>query len=100
MKGFVLTAFFCLLPMQPLLADESHHKDGLTAGEIRKVDKDARKITIKHDEIRNLDMPPMTMVFHVKDAGMLDSVKEGDKVMFAADKLGGQYTVTTLQLAK
>ena len=100
MKRFILTALLVLLPVQPLLADDSHHQDGLTAGEIRKVDKDAKKITIKHGEIKNLDMPPMTMVFQVKDPAMLDNVKAGDKVMFTADKLAGQYTVTTLQPAK
>jgi Cu(I)/Ag(I) efflux system protein CusF len=71
----------------------------LTDGEIRKVDKEAAKLTIRHAEIRNLDMPPMTMVFHVKDAKMLDRVKAGDKVRFAAEKLGGNYTVTALEPA-
>ena len=48
--------------------------------EVRKVDKEAGKVTLKHGEIRNLDMPPMTMVFQVKDAAMLEKVKVGDKV--------------------
>ena len=52
----------------------------MTEGEIRKVDKDAKKLTIKHGEIKNLDMPPMTMVFQVKDASVLDTLKAGDKV--------------------
>ena len=72
----------------------------MTEGEIRKVDKDAKKLTIKHGEIKNLDMPPMTMVFRVQDAAMLDGVKVGDKVKFDADKVGGQYTVTKLAPAK
>lgn len=72
----------------------------LTDGEVRKVDKDARKITLKHGEIRNLDMPPMTMVFRVEDPAMLESVKAGDKVMFRAEKEGGQYVVTRIQPAK
>jgi len=72
----------------------------LSEGEIRKVDKDAKKITIKHGPLANLDMPPMTMVFQVKDAAMLGQVKAGDKVRFTAEKIGGQYTVTTLEPAK
>ncbi|MGE0874849.1 MAG: copper-binding protein [Burkholderiales bacterium] len=71
-----------------------------TDGEIRKVDKDAKKITIKHGPIQNLDMPPMTMVFQVKDPAMLDKVKAGDKVKFDAEKLGGAYTVTKIEAAK
>ncbi len=65
-------------------------------GEIRKIDKDAKKITIKHGEIKNLDMPPMTMVFEVKDTALLDKVKAGDKVQFRAVKEGGAYVVTEI----
>lgn len=62
-------------------------------GEIRKIDKDAKKITIKHGELRHLEMPPMTMVFQVKDPSLLDKVKQGDKVSFIAEKEGGQFIV-------
>jgi Cu(I)/Ag(I) efflux system periplasmic protein CusF len=73
----------------------------LTQGEVRKVDKGAGKITLKHGEIKNLDMPPMTMVFQVSDPAMLDKVKAGDKVRFAArDDGGGKMTVTEIQPVK
>lgn len=72
----------------------------MTDGEVRKVDKDAKKITLKHGEIRNPDMPPMIMVFQVKDAAMLEAVKAGDKVRFSADKVGGAYTVTSIEKAQ
>ena len=71
-----------------------------TDAEVMKIDKPQQKITLKHGEIKNLDMPPMTMVFRVQDAGMLDAVKVGDKVKFDADKVGGQYTVTKLAPSK
>jgi Cu(I)/Ag(I) efflux system protein CusF len=69
-------------------------------GEVRKVDKDAGKITLKHDAIPNLEMPRMTMVFRVKDPSMLDQLKEGDKIKFAADKINGALTVTEVQANK
>jgi Cu/Ag efflux protein CusF len=72
----------------------------LTQGEVRKVDKAAGKLTLRHGPIPNLEMPNMTMVFRVKDPAMLDRVKVGDKVSFAADKIGGQYTVTQLDPAR
>jgi Cu(I)/Ag(I) efflux system protein CusF len=72
----------------------------LVDGEIRRVDKEAKKLTIKHEPIPNIDMPAMTMVFQVKDPAMLDQVKTGDKVRFAADKVGGVYTVTRIETAK
>jgi Cu/Ag efflux protein CusF len=69
-------------------------------GEVRKVDKEAKKITIKHGPLKNLDMPPMTMVFQVKDPALLDKVKAGDQVKFRAEKLGGAFTVTAIEPAK
>ena len=69
-------------------------------GEVRKVDKDAGKITLKHGEMKSLEMPAMTMVFQVKDKGMLDRVKTGDKVRFSAEKTGGTLTVTAIEPAK
>ena len=71
----------------------------MTDGEIRKVDKGAKKLTIKHGAIKNLDMPGMTMVFQVKDPALLDKVKAGDKVKFKADMIGGSVVVTEIQLA-
>ncbi|HQX59867.1 MAG TPA: copper-binding protein [Burkholderiaceae bacterium] len=69
-------------------------------GEVRKVDMGSKKITLKHGEIKNLDMPPMTMVFQVKDPAMLEKVKAGDKVQFTVDNLNGAMTVLTIELAK
>ena len=75
-----------------------HH--ALTEGEVRRVDKEAKKLTIRHGPIANLDMPPMTMVFQVQDAAVLDSVKAGDKIRFQAEKSGGAYTATKIEPAK
>ena len=72
----------------------------LTEGEVKKVDKDAGKLTLRHGELKNLNMAAMTMVFRVKDAAMLDQVKVGDKVKFAAERVGGAITVVQLQAAQ
>ena len=79
---------------------DAHHPASLSEGEVRKVDKSAKKITIKHGPLANLDMPPMTMVFQVKDPAMLDKVKAGDKVKFQAEKIGAAYTVTRIEPVK
>ena len=71
----------------------------MAEGEIRKVDMDAKKITIKHGEIKNLDMPGMTMVFQVKDPALLEKAKVGEKVRFKAEKAGGAMVVTDIQPA-
>lgn len=72
----------------------------MVAGEVRKVDKDTKKITLKHGEIKNLGMPGMTMVFQVKDPAMLDKVQAGDKVRFKAERLGGALVITEIELRK
>ena len=72
----------------------------MTDGEIRKVDKENGKLTIKHAEIKSLGMPGMTMVFQVKDKAMLDKVQAGDKVKFKAASEAGKFTVTELEAVK
>lgn len=73
---------------------------GLSDGTVRKVDKDAGKVTIAHGPIENLDMPGMTMVFRVKEAAWLDQMKPGDKIRFMADRVEGRLTVIKYEPAK
>ncbi|OYU72723.1 MAG: copper-binding protein [Burkholderiales bacterium PBB5] len=69
-----------------------------TDAEVRKIDRDQGKITLRHAEIKNLDMPAMTMVFRVANPQLLDGLAEGSKVKFDAEKVNGQYTVVRLVL--
>lgn len=85
----------------------AHHPPAASAvaaatsdGEVRKVDKEQGKVTLKHGPIANLDMPGMTMVFKVADPKMLDKLTPGDKVKFAASKQDGGFTVTAMEMAK
>lgn len=111
MKLFSLVAVAALSLSGAALAqstDQSaHHAPAASAaaaptadGEVRKVDKVQGKVTLKHGPIANLDMPGMTMVFKVADPKLLDTVKEGDKVKFSADRVNGAITVTAIQPAK
>ncbi|MBP8100602.1 MAG: copper-binding protein [Burkholderiaceae bacterium] len=72
----------------------------MTSGEVKKIDKEAGKLTLKHGDIKNLDMPGMTMVFTVKDKTLLDPLKTGDKVKFMAISEGGKLVVTAIQPIK
>ena len=71
--------------------------DSMTDGEVKKVDLDNSKITLKHGDIKNLDMPGMTMVFTVRDKGQLTNLKPGDKVKFMVIQEGGKMIVTDIQ---
>ncbi|ARV19551.1 Cation efflux system protein CusF [Curvibacter sp. AEP1-3] len=80
--------------------DKKMDMSQMTDGEIRKVDKEAGKVTIKHGEIKNLEMPGMTMVFTAKEKSLLDKVQAGDKVKFAVINDGGKMVVTDIQTVK
>lgn len=56
-------------------------------------------MTIKHGEIKNLEMPAMTMVFYVKDKGQLSGLKVGDKIKFKVVQDGVMFMVTELKVA-
>jgi Cu/Ag efflux protein CusF len=102
--AIALAALVALAP--PVLAQHAGHgspagakaaSSALSEGEVRKVDRDARKLTIKHGPIANLDMPPMTMVFGVKDAAALETLKAGDRIRFRAEMEGTNYVVTRIE---
>ena len=105
-----LIAALCIAILTPLvaLADDAHHNPAaasaasasdLIDGEVRKVDLEAGKVTLKHADIKSLDMPAMTMVFVVKDRSVLEKLKTGDKIRFKAINDGGKFTVTEVQPA-
>ena len=102
---FALTAFNSAMAQ---LHDHGNHvaaaaagqETTMSEGEVKKVDKDTGRLTIKHGPLENLDMPGMTMVFGVKDASTLDALKTGDKIKFVAEKLEGRFVVTQLAVQK
>ncbi len=76
------------------------HGEMVLDGEVRKVDKEAGKITLKHGPIKSLDMPAMTMVYQVSDPAMLGRVTAGDKVKFSAEMRRGAMIVTRIEQAR
>jgi Cu(I)/Ag(I) efflux system protein CusF len=92
MKRLIVVLLLAALPIHWTLAET-----GLSDGEVRRVDKRGKEVTIKHGRLENLDMPPMTMVFRVKDPAMLKRVKAGDKVKFRAELENGVITVVRIE---
>jgi Cu/Ag efflux protein CusF len=80
-----------------VLATVAWAQAALIDGEVTKVDKAAGKLTLRHAEIRNLDIPAMTMSFRVSDPRWLEELAPGQKVKFAAEKVGGHFTVVRLE---
>lgn len=69
-------------------------------GEVRRIDREQGKVTLRHGPLENLDMPAMTMVFKAADPRLLEGLREGDKVRFTAEKVDGVFTLTAIQAAK
>ncbi len=69
----------------------------LVNGIVRKVDLVSQKVSIKHDDIPNLSMPAMTMSFSVSTPGALSLLVKDDKVVFAADEIGGVLTAIWIE---
>ncbi len=72
----------------------------MAEAEVRKVDKEAKKVTLKHGPIKNLDMPGMTMVFQVRDEKLFDKLVSGEKIKFTAEQLQGAFVVTSVEKAE
>ncbi|MEX8194267.1 copper-binding protein [Comamonas guangdongensis] len=111
----LITAFGLALAAPAMAQDHSTHGDHgaapaaaatsgaeavMTVGEVTRVDARGGKLTIRHEEIRNLDMPAMTMVFGLKDATQVAGFKPGDKVLFHAEENGGALSITRIRIAE
>jgi Cu/Ag efflux protein CusF len=69
----------------------------MAQGEVRRIYKENKKITLRHGKIKNLNMPPMSMVFQVRDPALLDKVLIGDKVRFRAVEEDGTLVITEME---
>lgn len=68
-----------------------------TKGTVKKIDVKAKKVTLIHEELKDLEMPAMTMVFRVKDDALLEKLKEGANIEFVAERVEGKLTVTEVK---
>lgn len=87
---FASTALFAVAIFAAFAAE-------FTKGTVKKVDAKAKKVTLIHEELKDLEMPAMTMVFRVKDDAMLGKLKEGANIEFVAERLEGKLTVTEIK---
>ncbi len=103
MKPIALALLLAALCAGPAAAQSRPPADTaateLVDGEVRRIDRPGGRLTLRHAEIRSLDMPGMTMVFQVKDPALLDRVKVGDKVRFSVVSEAGKLTVTDIRPA-
>jgi Cu/Ag efflux protein CusF len=65
--------------------------------EVRRINTRANTISLRHGEIPNLDMPPMTMVFQVSDPSLLEGLAVGDEILVTFNQIDGAYTVLSVE---
>ena len=93
MKRFLATAAL-------LAASVAASAQAVVAGEVKKIDKPAGRITLKHAEIKVFDMPSLTGAYKVQDPAMLDKVQVGDRVQFSLDRIDSVFTITKIDVQK
>jgi Cu/Ag efflux protein CusF len=93
-----LLVFAASAPLAPI-AVAQEQTIGTAEGEVRKIDKATKKITVRHGPVSGLDMEPMTMVLQAGDAAMLDKLKVGDKIKFVVRRGGGAFTLQSFEPA-
>jgi Cu/Ag efflux protein CusF len=74
--------------------------DDLSEGTVKKIDAPTQRVMLAHGPIANIGMVPMTMMFKVKDPALLKPLRNGQKVRFRVEELGGEYTVVRIEAAK
>jgi Cu/Ag efflux protein CusF len=90
-KFIAAAAVAAIISAVPAVAQE------FTRGTVKEVKADREQVTVIHEELKNLDMPAMTMVFNVADPAMLDDMNEGDAIEFVADRVRGKLTITDVK---
>ena len=78
-------------------APSSSEDTPLADGVVQKVDRQSAMVTLKHGELKNAGMPAMTMAYKARDAAVLGHAREGEKVRFRLEMIGGAYLITTLE---
>ena len=97
MKSLITSSVFALACFAAFAQAPATTAKDMADAEVRKVDIEAKKVTLKHGPIKSLDMPGMTMVFQVKDTTLLEKLKAGDKIRFSAEQQQGAYVVTGIE---
>lgn len=96
LKKFFLSlcvAFFALGAISaPVLAQE-----GSGTGEVRRLDHDNKKITLKHGPISELELPEMTLVYIIEPP-LMEGLAPGDTVRFTARRSdNGEYVIVQIR---
>lgn len=105
MKQLIATAFLLALLSPAVAAQQARHADhgsqevgtDYVNAEVRRIDRDAGKLTLKHEALKQFDMAAMTMVFRVPDPALLDGLAVGDQVRFIPDRVNGQFVVKKIE---
>ncbi len=90
----------------PALAADPHaghnHSESAAAvhqgrGVVKKIEREANRITLDHDAMPSLEWPRMTMVFSAAPGAIPKDLQIGDKVGFTLQMKGRAGTITAME---
>ncbi len=100
MRNFVLRTLAVVATTASLVLPVTGVAADLSEGVVKKIDASSQRVMLAHGPIANIGMPPMTMMFKLKDAALLKSLKEGEKVRFRVEDIDGEYTIVRIEAAR
>ena len=88
-----------LLKMVPvfLLAGAALAQSHQATGVVKRIDAAKGVVSLKHDPVKSLNWPGMTMDFNVRDPNLLAGVKPDQQVKFEFVEEKGRYVITRIK---
>jgi Cu/Ag efflux protein CusF len=91
-KMMILLAMLSSLASQPISAQDN----GVISGDVTSVDPTSGTITIRHDAVQRLNIGNSTDTFHVSEPIMLNAIRPGAHIRFAAERMNGKLSITKI----
>ena len=88
----ILLAMLSSLVLQPLSAQD----DGVISGDVIKVDLTSGMITVRHEPNQRPKPGSATGTFRVSEPIMLNAIRPGAHIRFAAERINGELAITKI----
>lgn len=91
-KTAILLAMLSSLASQPSSAQD----DAVISGDVTEIDLTSGTITIHHDANQKLKLANATDTFRVNEPIMLNAIRPGPHIRFAADRINGELAIVKI----
>lgn len=88
----ILLAMLTSLVAKPVSAQD----EAVISGDVTKVDLTSGMITVRHEPNQRLKLGQATDTFRVSEPIMLNAIRPGAHIRFAADRINGELAITKI----